>query len=45
MNQRIFQPTKSLWKGQLWNGSYFCKTIGSMSEENILRYCITGFRW
>lgn len=29
---------KSLWKGQLWNGSYFCETIGSTSEENILRY-------
>jgi putative transposase len=27
---------KSLWKGQLWNGSYFCETIGSTSEENIL---------
>ena len=29
---------KSLWKGQLWNGSYFCETIGSASEDNILRY-------
>lgn len=29
---------KSLWKGQLWNGSYFCETIGSTSKENILRY-------
>ena len=29
---------KSLWKGQLWNGSYFCETIGSASEENILKY-------
>ena len=26
-----------LWKGQLWNGSYFCETIGSTSEENILK--------
>ena len=32
------QIRKSLWKGQLWNGSYFCETIGSTSEENILRY-------
>ena len=32
------QLRKSLWKGQLWNGSYFCETIGSKSEENILRY-------
>jgi putative transposase len=27
-----------LWKGQLWNGSYFCETISSTSEENILKY-------
>ena len=32
------QLRKSLWKGQLWNGSYFCEIIGSTSEENILRY-------
>lgn len=32
------QLRKSLWRGQLWNGSYFCETIGSTSEENILRY-------
>ena len=29
---------KYLCKGHLWNGSYFCETIGSTSEENILRY-------
>ena len=29
---------ESLWKGQLWNGSYFCESIGSTSEENIHRY-------
>lgn len=29
---------KSLWKGELWNGSYFVETIGSTSEENILKY-------
>ena len=28
----------SLWKGRLWNGSYFCETIGPTSEENILKY-------
>ena len=28
----------SLWKGELWNGSYFCETIGSSSEENIFKY-------
>lgn len=27
-----------LWHGELWNGSYFCESIGSTSEENILRY-------
>ena len=29
---------KQLWKGHLWNGSYFCETIGSTSEENIKKY-------
>lgn len=29
---------QSLWKGHLWNGSYFCETIGSTSEDNILKY-------
>lgn len=29
---------KKLWKGQLWNGSYFCETIGSTSEDNIKKY-------
>lgn len=27
-----------LWKGNLWNGSYFVESIGSTSEENILQY-------
>ena len=27
-----------LWKGQLWNHSYYCEPIGSVSEENIKRY-------
>ena len=36
---REFPELRSnLWKGQLWNGSYFCETIGSASEEDILRY-------
>ncbi|MBR4471516.1 MAG: IS200/IS605 family transposase [Erysipelotrichaceae bacterium] len=30
--------SEKLWKGHLWNGSYFCETIGSTSEENILAY-------
>lgn len=29
---------QKLWKGELWNGSYFIETIGSTSEENIRRY-------
>ena len=27
-----------LWKGQLWNHSYYVETIGSVSEENIRKY-------
>lgn len=30
--------TKKLWKGELWNPSYYVETIGSVSEENIRRY-------
>lgn len=29
---------KKLWKGELWNHSYYVETIGSVSEENIRRY-------
>ena len=29
---------KFLWRGQLWNGSYFVETIGSTSEDNIKQY-------
>ena len=27
-----------LWRGELWNGSYFVETIGSTSEENVRKY-------
>lgn len=27
-----------LWKGELWNPSYYVETVGSVSEENIRRY-------
>ena len=27
-----------LWKGVLWNHSYYVETIGSVSEENIRKY-------
>lgn len=29
---------QKLWKGELWNHSYYCETIGSVSEENIRCY-------
>ena len=32
------QIGEKLWKGHLWNGSYFAESIGSTSEENILKY-------
>lgn len=28
----------SLWKGQLWNHSYYVETVGSVSEDAIRRY-------
>lgn len=27
-----------LWKGELWNHSYYVETVGSVSEENIRQY-------
>ena len=32
------QLRSKLWKGELWNHSYYVETIGSVSEENIRRY-------
>ena len=32
--------TLQLWKGELWNPSYYVETIGSVSEENIKRYIV-----
>ena len=29
---------QKLWKGELWNHSYYVETIGSVSEKNIRRY-------
>ena len=29
---------ETIWKGELWNHSYYVETIGSVSEENIRRY-------
>lgn len=29
---------KQLWKGNLWNSSFYLETIGSISEEGIKKY-------
>ena len=36
--QQFPEIKEKLWNGQLWNHSYYCETIGSVSEENIKRY-------
>jgi putative transposase len=36
--QQFLEIRSKLWKGELWNHSYYCETIGSVSEENIKRY-------
>ena len=36
--EKFPQIKKCLWKGQLWNHSYYVETIGSISEENIKKY-------
>lgn len=36
--ERFPQIRSCLWKGQLWNHSYYVETIGSVSEQNIRRY-------
>lgn len=35
---RYPQLKTKLWKGVLWNHSYYVETIGSVSEENIRKY-------
>lgn len=30
--------TNKLWKGELWNPSYYVETIGSISEETVRHY-------
>ena len=32
------QIREKLWRGHLWNDSYFAESIGSTSEENIIKY-------
>ncbi len=36
--ERYPELRETLWKGELWNHSYYVETIGSVSEENIKRY-------
>ena len=36
--ERFLEIRNQLWKGELWNHSYYVETIGSVSEENIRRY-------
>ncbi len=33
--------TNKLWKGKLWNSSFYIETIGSTSEKNIQKYIET----
>lgn len=36
--ERFPKIRQKLWKGQLWNHSYYVETVGSVSEENIRKY-------
>lgn len=40
--RRIFlqfpEIKQSLWRGRLWNSSFYLETVGSVSEENIKTY-------
>ena len=36
--ERFPEIRNQLWKGELWNHSYYVETIGSVSEENIRCY-------
>ena len=36
--ERFPEIRNQLWKGELWNYSYYVETVGSVSEENIRRY-------
>ena len=30
--------SQKLWRGHLWNGSYFVETIGSVGEDAVRKY-------
>ena len=34
----ITELRQKLWKGQLWNHSYYVETVGSVSEDAIRKY-------
>ena len=36
--ERFPEIRNQLWKGELWNHSYYVETVGTVSEENIRRY-------
>ena len=36
--ERFPEIRNQLWKGELWNHSYYVETVGSVSEEDIRRY-------
>ena len=36
--ERFPEIRNQLWKGELWNHSYYVETVGAVSEENIRRY-------
>ena len=38
MYEEFPEIRRKLWKGELWNHSYYVETIGSVSEENIRGY-------
>ena len=38
LSERFPEIRNQLWKGELWNHSYYVETVGSVSEENIRRY-------
>ena len=38
MYEKFSDLRQQLWKGELWNHSYYLKTIGDISEETIRKY-------
>ena len=41
--ERFPEIRNQLWKGELWNHSYYVETIGSVSEENIRCYIAVSY--